>query len=374
LTRSALHALLVDHRETIARRYLSTVRREAADPRGASAEQVLDDLRRYLDGLARNLRDAPGATVRDRAAARDAPARPHERPCWPPNLPPAALVREYGVLRECIFVALKESSDEPTLDEWNGLARCLTTDLSEAVHEFGRRREGEVAAAREQVIAAVSHDLKNPLGLVLGSAALLEKTEAVDVVDGLWVAKLARSIGRAVHRMNRLVTDLHDLSRFEAGRPALALTRERASELLRAASEAIRPFAEAKCVALAVEAGAEEALVCDRERILQVLTNLLGNAVRFSPPGSAVALRAEAAAGRVEFSVRDQGHGIAAPQLSHLFDRYWQAARTERGGAGLGLALARTIVEAHRGVMRVESALGVGSAFSFSLPLEAPPE
>jgi signal transduction histidine kinase len=112
----------------------------------------------------------------------------------------------------------------------------------------------------------------------------------------------------------------------------------------------------------------EGTLHCDRERVLQVLANLLGNAVKFSPLGSTVTLGAESRGGAVEFSVRDQGPGIPRSQLPHLFDKYWRSLKAAGGGTGLGLAIARKLVEAHGGTLRVESVPGAGSVFAFALP------
>lgn len=110
----------------------------------------------------------------------------------------------------------------------------------------------------------------------------------------------------------------------------------------------------------------------DRSRILQVLANLLANALRFTPEGGRVTLRAALRAGEAVLSVEDTGTGIPAADVPHLFDRFWQGRRAERGGAGLGLAIVRGIVEAHGGEVGVESRPGVGTTFSFTLPLCGP--
>jgi signal transduction histidine kinase len=110
----------------------------------------------------------------------------------------------------------------------------------------------------------------------------------------------------------------------------------------------------------------------DRERTLQVLSNLLGNAIKFTPEGGSIALRAEPADEFVQFSVSDTGPGIRAEDLAHIFERYWQATRTAALGTGLGLAIVKGIVEAHGGTIRVETRAGVGSTFHFTLPAPTP--
>ncbi|MDP3218630.1 MAG: HAMP domain-containing sensor histidine kinase [Deltaproteobacteria bacterium] len=375
MTPPALHGLLASRREAIVHAYVLAVRREDLAPRGASSEQVIDHIREFLDGIVRSLREVPEATPHDDAVARDPAARQHGSQRWLMGLPLDAMVREYGVLRDVLVLAIKEAGYQPTIDEWNVLTMCLTVGIAEAVTEYVQRREKEAVEAREEAIATVSHDLKNPLAVVTGAALLLLKSGATDdAVDRARVAGLAGTIARAAGQMERLVTDLLDLARFEAGHPDLTPTPERPADLLRAAREAALPLAEARGVALVTKVSSEGTLHCDRERVLQVLANLLGNAVKFSPLGSTVTLGAESRGGAVEFSVRDQGPGIPGSQLPHLFDRYWRSPEGPGSGTGLGLAIARKLVEAHGGTIRVESIPGAGSVFTFALPRGASAE
>lgn len=368
MTPPALHAVLEGQREVIVRRYVAALRREDVAPSGASSEQIIDHLRQFLDGFVERLRQSSEAGAHDDTTVRDSSARHHGGQRWLLGLPLDALVREYGVLRAVIVGVVKESGCQPSIDEWNVLTMCLTVGIAEAVTEYVRRREQEAVEAHEEAIATVSHDLKNPLAVVRGSALLLEKAGAKGVTDPAWVAKLAGTIARSAQRMDQLVTDLLDLSRFEAGHPNLEPTEVRAADLLAAAREALAPVAEARGTAITAGAAPELALWCDRDRVLQVLANLLGNAVKFSPPGSQVTLRAEGRGAEVEFSVHDQGPGIPASQLPHLFDRYWRSPEASAGGTGLGLAIVRKIVEAHGGTVHVRSAPGAGSVFAFTLP------
>jgi signal transduction histidine kinase len=140
------------------------------------------------------------------------------------------------------------------------------------------------------------------------------------------------------------------------------------------AHDAVEGFllaADDKKIALVVccDEQADDALVfCDRDRILQVLSNLIGNALAFTAPGGSITVELNRAADQVQYSVRDTGRGIPPEHLEHLFDRYWRAPESMRRGAGLGLYIAKGIVEAHGGTLFVESSLGVGSTFSFTLP------
>lgn len=110
-------------------------------------------------------------------------------------------------------------------------------------------------------------------------------------------------------------------------------------------------------------------VVADRERMLQVFSNLGGNALKFTPDGGPLEIRAAGRDGNLEFAVSDSGAGIAPDDIPHIFDRYWQSTRTGRHGVGLGLAITRGIVQAHGGTIRVESTVGYGSTFRFTLPI-----
>ena len=219
--------------------------------------------------------------------------------------------------------------------------------------------------ARDEILAIVSHDLRNPVGMISMCAELLS--------DDGYPADLRRRqveiIKRSAARMKRLIEDLLDVSVIEAGR--LSLEREvlDAVSLAREACETIEQIAGRKVIRS--ECGVPETLPplhADRDRLLQVLGNLIGNAVKFTAEGGLVGLRVAAHESEVEFVVSDTGPGIPEAHREHIFNRYWQAKHTARTGAGLGLAIAKGIVEAHGGRIWVESEVGHGSAFHFVIP------
>ncbi|BDG02016.1 sensor histidine kinase [Anaeromyxobacter oryzae] len=216
--------------------------------------------------------------------------------------------------------------------------------------------------ARDDVLALVSHDLKNPLEAVALSAALLLRKP-----DPARVPRYAETIDRSVRRMDRLIRDLLDVSSMDAGRFRVVPRPERLGAIVDDALALLAPLAVERGIALAVEGGVPEEIRCDRERILQVLSNLIGNALQFTPPGGHVTVRLVMDAGRARVAVSDDGPGIAPEELPRLFDRYWRG-RGSRRGTGLGLSIARGIVEAHGGRIHVESQLGAGSTFTFTLP------
>ncbi|MCY1016117.1 ATP-binding protein [Pyxidicoccus sp. MSG2] len=225
--------------------------------------------------------------------------------------------------------------------------------------------------SREETLAIVSHDLRSPLSSISLAAELLQRTLGHDERDAQW-RKQTDSILRSVGRMNRLVGDLLDVASIDSGSLSLEPRPHAAEELLREVRETFEPQALEKGVALQTAIASHLPPVpCDRERVLQVLGNLVSNAVRFTPHGGTVRVRAELeqGTGSVRFSVSDTGPGIPLEAQPHIFDRYWHAAQKRREGHGLGLSIAKGIVEGHGGRIQLESPPGAGSTFSFSIPL-----
>jgi PAS domain S-box-containing protein len=222
--------------------------------------------------------------------------------------------------------------------------------------------------ARDEVLGIVAHDLRSPVNsMTLSASGMLRrlKKQGADA-EQLYSVEI---ILQSTRRMNRLIEDLLDVVRMEAGRLSIQRSKWPAAQLVRDAVEAHRAlFADAR-VELKVELAAElPEIPVDAERILQVFSNLLGNALKFTPPDGQVTVGAEVDEGAVVFHVTDSGVGIPEEHLPHLFDRFWQARSTDRRGAGLGLAIVKGIVEAHGGRIWARSKAGVGSTFSFSLP------
>ena len=224
--------------------------------------------------------------------------------------------------------------------------------------------------ARDETIAVVSHDLRNPVSAISMIAGVLH-ARAGDPAATLQSARdeLA-TILHGARQADTLIQDLLDVARIEAGvlhveREPLDLTK-----LLLDSAELLRPLAEGRDLRFEVDVPQVLPVVeADAERVQQVVSNLVGNAMKFTPAGGHVTLAARADEATVVVDVRDTGGGIPADQVEKLFDRYWQGNPRTRGGAGLGLTIARGIVEAHGGRMRVTSATGTGSSFSFSLPV-----
>ncbi|HEX2208883.1 MAG TPA: ATP-binding protein [Longimicrobium sp.] len=227
----------------------------------------------------------------------------------------------------------------------------------------------QAVRARDEVVAVVSHDLRNPLNAVLIASTVLAEYGGVERLNER-DRKQVEVIRRSVEQMTALVQDLLEVSSLESGSVEMNPRPCAPSVLVCAAEEMFRPVAEEKGVVLtagdAVDIPPAQA---DYGRMLQVFGNLVGNAIKFTPAGGRVEVGAERAVDYVRFWVRDTGPGIEREHLPRLFDRFWQARRGGKAGAGLGLAIARSIVEAHGGQIWAESTPGEGSTFHFTLPI-----
>jgi signal transduction histidine kinase len=226
-------------------------------------------------------------------------------------------------------------------------------------------RAESTLAMRDEVLAIVAHDLRAPLNAVQTSAAFLMDVEFAEPER----RQLLDVIRRAAASMNRLIEDLLDVSRMESGAFTVELHPVDVAALARDVCEQFRPQATDSGQTLECMVERDVPLVsADRDRLTQVLENLISNALRFTPAGGAVTVRVmPQGTDGVACSISDTGVGIPPEELPHLFERFWQARRYRRGGAGLGLAIARGVVEAHGSALTVESELGRGSAFSFVL-------
>jgi signal transduction histidine kinase len=254
--------------------------------------------------------------------------------------------------------------------------RVMAQDLALRVAlalDNARLYRKSVAAGRwrDEVLATVSHDLRTPLSVVDMSAQALLQVYACGEEHASERKQFA-IIRNAARQMRRLADDLLDAVKAEAGQLRVHAVPVQAAELVLEAVEMHSGPAAERDVELKVRLPRETAMVAaDRDRVRQVLTNLLENALRFTARGGSITLAGVSRGAGVEFSVSDTGIGIGRDLLPHVFDRFRRGERIESKGAGLGLAIARAIVEAHGGRIWAESELGVGTTFTFNLPLAA---
>lgn len=281
-----------------------------------------------------------------------------------------------------LFVPIRAAGSTRGVLALYNAAGSFVDDTSAVAEDFARRlalavdngrlyeRAQRAIRARDDTIAVVSHDLRNPVSAINMIAGVLH---ARAVEPGVALQSVRDELATILHgarQADTLIQDLLDVARIEAG--VLHIEREPLdlSKPLSEAAELLRPLADERGLQLSLEVPRDLPVVAaDAERLQQVVSNLVGNAVKFTPAGGRVTLAARQEDGEIVVSVQDTGRGIPAEQVEKLFDRYWQGNPRARSGAGLGLAIARGIVEAHGGRLRVESTSGAGSSFSFSLPV-----
>lgn len=263
------------------------------------------------------------------------------------------------------FIGLAEDiTQQKAYDE----ARAAEHELAEqllALEQDARTRAERANRMRDDVLAVVAHDLRNPLHtLQLSAAAMAEPTMSQEART-----RQAELIYRAVESMDHLIGELLDIGRIESGSFPISRAPEVLSDLLDESMAMFQPQAAARGIQLTREDSAELGMImCDRDQLARVLSNLIGNAVKFTNPHGSVTVRAGRSQDVIHVSVKDTGPGMPADDLAHVFDRFWQADRTRRFGTGLGLVIAKGIVESHGGRIEAESTVGRGSCFRFSLP------
>jgi signal transduction histidine kinase len=250
------------------------------------------------------------------------------------------------------------------------LADELARQAAIAIDNARLYREAQDAiAARDEVLAVVSHDLRNPLSSILMNIQYIGRTLGKQPTPPP-ILRLTDVIQRAAERMDRLIEDLLAPA-AGSGRPlALDQKRQPFEPLVEEALETMGPLAARK--KLHLERKVESSLPpvsCDGPRLLQLWSNLLGNAVKFTPEGGTITVRVQARDGVIAVAVTDTGAGIPRAQLPFVFDRYWRGTSGTRQGTGLGLFIAKAIVEAHGGRIWVESTVGQGSTFYFTIPI-----
>lgn len=250
------------------------------------------------------------------------------------------------------------------------LMELLRYERDETDKDLLLERRGADAAlnSRDDFLGMVSHDLRALLGGIAVNTALLVRDASGDD-PGRKVLKRAEGIQRFTARMNRLISDLLDLVSIEAGHLGVTAAPNDITRVIHEAIDVFQPMASAQRISLSADEAPGPLLASfDPERIIQVLANLLSNAMKFTREGGRVEVRAEREGTHVRVSVSDTGSGIPEEQLESIFERFRQVNRFDRRGHGLGLHISRCLIEAHGGRIWAESSLGNGSTFHFTLP------
>ncbi len=276
-----------------------------------------------------------------------------------------------GTYRWFLSRALPMRRDDGTITGWFGTNTDITAqkrvederELLLAREQQARTAAEQATRAREEVLAVLAHDLRDPMQTIFVAASVL----------GIQVPEENRRhvaiIQRATQSMQRLVTDLLDVARIDSGTFSVRKARVDLAALLQDVLELYEPQALAHDVVLGSDIDSEVAPVeADPDRLRQVLSNLISNALKFTPAKGNIVVRVANREGGVEMSVKDSGPGIAEEDLTQIFERFWQLNRASRTGAGLGLAICKGIVEAHGGRVWAESKPGRGSTFYVYIP------
>jgi signal transduction histidine kinase len=244
------------------------------------------------------------------------------------------------------------------------LARRAALSIENARLLFQAQR---AVTTREDVLAIVSHDLKNPLSNIELAVNLLRGFERIDAND---VNEFVNKVQRAAEQMEILIADLLDFARIQSGTFSVLISAERLSQAVMPVIDRMRALAEAKRQTLEVDIPSSLPCVAiDAQRIGQVVSNLVSNAIKFTPQEGTIRVSARQRDHQIVVSVTDTGPGVPQEHLSKIFDRFWRTPGTKQKGSGLGLSIAKGIVEAHGGTIWAESQMGKGSSFSFTVPL-----
>ena len=240
--------------------------------------------------------------------------------------------------------------------------------LQETIDEKLHKRERQLSMARKETVEVVAHDLKNPLSSILLSVDLLRRKLGGQASAD--IARMLEIIASSAQTMKALIDGLLDHAKIESGTMALSRRPCDLDRLLHGLTARFEPIAGSKKIALGCDIAADLPTVpADIMRIEQVISNLLGNALKFTPAQGAVSLRAHLENERVIVAVQDNGPGMSEEETEHVFERYWQARETAGQGTGLGLAICHAIMKAHDGGLWLDSAPGKGSTFYLSIPV-----
>ncbi|MBI2853570.1 MAG: HAMP domain-containing protein [Chloroflexi bacterium] len=279
----------------------------------------------------------------------------------------------HGLLRECSRTGHPQGGEIDLLRSRRYLAVTATPMASNAANRIllvlhditGMRR---LEKTRREFVANVSHELRTPLTSIKAAVDTLEEG-ALEDHDAS--RDFLRRINSEVDRMARLVADLLELSRLESGQVAPSPSIVPVDTLVAEAVQRLSSKAEAKQLMISMQISSElPAVFADKDMVLQVLSNLLDNAIKFSAPGGRITATAQPAGDKLALTVSDMGAGIASEHLPHIFERFYKVEKSRAGGGtGLGLAIAKHIVMAHGGEIAVQSEEGHGSSFTFTLPI-----
>jgi signal transduction histidine kinase len=357
---SALADAIDAHRDEIVASWLDRVK-ATVDPAGAATTELRNGLPGLLTELVRLLRGANGGASPTQRAAELAADHGTQR--FHAGFHIGAVVREYGILRRCLREFIRERAIPVTPEEEDIVGEALHAAIADAVEQYAVERDNRIREQSAAHFSFVAHELRNALASATLTAQALERS-GKDPAAAL--ARLRRSLARLRELID---TSLAGARLRELGRTGeLRLEEVRLEELVAEATEEVSPRAEDQKITITVTGGAPP-VHADRRLIQSAVSNLVRNAVKFTRPGGAIAIRLGAGDGSVSVEVEDECGGLAA-EPSDLFLPFVQKG-PDRSGFGLGLAITRQAVEAHRGRIQVSNLPGRGCVFMIALPSDA---
>ena len=372
LSMDALHEgrlawLLLHKRDVLLERWAERVLADPVVPaaNGLSWPALEDSMppliARLLSRLARHPVEDWGERVGREVGASEDVGLAHARHRFALHYTVSEALRELSHFRAALLELCHEHKIVVSVDE----AKLLHATIDEMMATSASGLERAALDAHREVMAVVAHDLRNPLNVVAVHAAQMSAGKPVNVPT------VGGALERSAARMQRLVEDLLVFGGLEVGRLRVQSTRVDVRSTGKHVVEQLGHAASRQKVALTLAVPEEEIfIVCDPDRIEQALGNLVANAIKFSPTGETVRIEIGAASDHAFFRVHDSGPGVSPEHLAEIFRPFWQAPGAPKQGVGLGLAIARGIVEAHGGSLTVESAPGAGATFSFTLPFD----
>ncbi len=401
MTPPDLAQLLRDQRDQIVSRFVAEVQRKDLSPRRISRAMLTDHIPRFLDEIVAEVTRMKAVRTSQDVSDTSETARRHGKQRWGLGYDLDALIREYGILRHCIVQTAKQVGTPLTIDEFDVLSKCLSVGVAQAATAYIEYRDGELNAqkaraaavaidnarlyelsqkersrveaatrAKDEFVAMVAHELRTPLHAILGWLRLMrggvlpetKREHALDVIE------------RNAQAQSQLVDDLLDISRFVTGKIRINPAQLDLSNVVDMAIEGVRPAADAKRIQIDVDLDRGDGVMRgDGDRLQQVMWNLLANATKFTPKNGSVSVRLRRVESELEVTVADNGKGIEATFLPHVFESFRQSDTSlsrSHGGFGIGLSIAKHIVELHGGSIEARSpGLGRGSTFIVHLPV-----
>jgi signal transduction histidine kinase len=358
---STLAQLLERNRENLAQRFADRASTEVAS-RALDREQLIDSLRDFIDEIARAVGgeggSGDGTAVRQSAAATD-----HGKQRLGIGYDISGLIREYDSLQDEILGLVETSGYQPSIQEMRVLTRQLVGGIVDAASRYATEKDEELRRQTARHVAFLAHELRNPVGSMKLAFDTLRRGVTPDEST-----QLVAIVERCFRKLTRMIDDVLVGARFRTTAEARLQLIPLATTVRELARES-QVDAETRGIKLLVETPADEVLLSADPRLFaSAVSNLIRNAVKFSREGGTIHVRARQVEERVLIEVQDECGGLEDGQLDKLFDPFVQVG-ADRSGFGLGLAIAKQVVDAHKGAIRVHNLPGSGCVFVIELPI-----